>query len=175
MNYWVDSERTGYFSMFERMSDPDKTIGPWRKAKLLRGLLRHPQRNVRLAACRELMLGRRDECARDLSEIDVAELADAGLSVQFVIRAKPPDSDWERDRFDRLIHGVTGTGADRDRVDELRLSTTIDQPVLRHEFCQKFLAKFPHDTDNGCSPNNPFPATIVTENGDVPLVGPWPN
>jgi len=56
-----------------------------------------------------------------------------------------------------------------------RVLTTVDSPSLRREFCQKFLAKFPHDTDNGCSADNPFPATIVTENGDVPLVGAWPN
>ena len=49
-----------------------------------------------------------------------------------------------------------------------------DRGRIRREFCRTFLAKFPGDTDNGCSFDKPLPATIVTENGDVPLIGDWP-
>jgi hypothetical protein len=57
---------------------------------------------------------------------------------------------------------------------ELRDFTTITQPQLRAEFCQAFKKKFPSETDIGCPVEQAFPATIVTENGDVPLVGEWP-
>ena len=52
--------------------------------------------------------------------------------------------------------------------------TAINRPSVRRELCRKFMAKFPNDTDNGCPAGKPPPATIVTEDGDVPLVGEWP-
>jgi hypothetical protein len=45
---------------------------------------------------------------------------------------------------------------------------------MRADFCKFFLKQFPNDHDNGCPADRPPPATIVTENGDVPLTGPWP-
>jgi hypothetical protein len=59
-------------------------------------------------------------------------------------------------------------------MDELRVLTTIGHPPLRREFCREFVEKFPADTDNGCPTDKPIPATIVTADGDVPLVGDWP-
>jgi hypothetical protein len=56
----------------------------------------------------------------------------------------------------------------------LRVFTTINNTSLRTHFCDLFSARFPGDTDNGCPANQPPPATIVTADGDVPLVGPWP-
>jgi hypothetical protein len=55
-------------------------------------------------------------------------------------------------------------------MDSLRLLTTINYPVLRKEFCAKFLARFPQNKDHGCPADRPAPATVVTENGDVPLL-----
>ena len=34
--------------------------------------------------------------------------------------------------------------------------------------------RYPADRDNGCPADQPPPATIVTEKGDVPLAGSWP-
>ena len=59
-------------------------------------------------------------------------------------------------------------------MDDLRVMTTVGNPELRREFCGTFTNRFPGDTDNGCYANNLYPATIVTENGDVPLIGDWP-
>jgi len=52
--------------------------------------------------------------------------------------------------------------------------TAINRPSLRREFCREFMAKYPNDTDNGCPADKPPPATIVTQDGDLPLVGEWP-
>jgi hypothetical protein len=45
---------------------------------------------------------------------------------------------------------------------------------LRREFCEKFELRFPQDNENGCPPDRPPPATIVTQDGDVPITGEWP-
>ena len=63
--------------------------------------------------------------------------------------------------------------ADANNVDMLRLLTTVNRP-LRREFCRLFTRRFPKDHDNGCPADQPPPATIVTQDGDVPLIGPWP-
>src|SRR5262249_95993 len=59
-------------------------------------------------------------------------------------------------------------------IDALRLYTTISNPALRREFCAKFLKLYPGDVDNGCPADRRPPATIVTQDGDVPLAGEWP-
>jgi hypothetical protein len=61
-----------------------------------------------------------------------------------------------------------------DDMNELRLSTSINSYALRREFCSQFHRRFPQDTDNGCPADRSPPATIVTEDGDVPLIGAWP-
>jgi hypothetical protein len=73
MSYWISAEQKGSDRMF-RYADPGGKLGPWRKAKLLRGLLSHPQRLVRRAACWELgSLGQeQDECLSTLSVDDIA-------------------------------------------------------------------------------------------------------
>jgi hypothetical protein len=45
---------------------------------------------------------------------------------------------------------------------------------MRAEFCKLYAREYPGDADNGCPADQPPPATIVTERGDVPLLGPWP-
>jgi hypothetical protein len=54
-------------------------------------------------------------------------------------------------------------------IDELRLFTTINHLALRRDFCAKFQKLFPQDNENGCLADQRPPATMVTQNGDVPL------
>ena len=69
---------------------------------------------------------------------------------------------------------VWGWAADANDIDRMRLLTTVNRPTLRHEFYRLFTQRFPTDHDNGCPADQPPPATIVTQDGDVPLIGPWP-
>lgn len=61
-----------------------------------------------------------------------------------------------------------------DDLDMLRILTTINDRELRSRFCRDFQRRFPNDSDHGCPPDRPPPATIVTELGDIPLSGAWP-
>ncbi|MGC4050773.1 MAG: hypothetical protein QM757_15470 [Paludibaculum sp.] len=69
---------------------------------------------------------------------------------------------------------LSSTKLEHWQMDELRLCTTVNNRQLRTRFCRDFQRRFPLDRDNGCPANLPPPATIVTENGDVPLRGEWP-
>jgi hypothetical protein len=175
MNYWigVDQDGTDLPDLFAR-SDPGLKLGWWREAKLLRGLLRHPQPKIRRAACEALIeFGgwEQDECRDTFPELGRRpdrgeERVKDDLDTRnwfnwYLFPADLPKSDPRR-------------SVGNDDMDMLRFLTTVNDPTLRREFCQKFLATFPHDTDNGCPADKPLPATIVTENGDVPLIGPWP-
>ncbi len=75
------------------------------------------------------------------------------------LRARGPAKNWTIFRFEK---------------DERRLLTTVNDAKPRAEFCRLFTREYPGDTDNGCPADRPPPATIVTENDDVPLLGPWP-
>ena len=50
----------------------------------------------------------------------------------------------------------------------------VIRPDVRPKFCQLYQAEYPGDRENGCPANRPPPATRVTAEGDVPLVGEWP-
>jgi hypothetical protein len=67
-----------------------------------------------------------------------------------------------------------GNAVSSNDIDKMRLLTTINQSALRREFCRRFAQRFPNDHDNGCPADQPPPATIVTKDGDVPLIGAWP-
>jgi hypothetical protein len=58
--------------------------------------------------------------------------------------------------------------------DERRMLTAVSNRKRRAEFCALYEREYPGDRDNACPADQPPPATIVTENGDVPLVGAWP-
>lgn len=143
-------------------SDPGRALDGWRTKKLLRGLLRHPVREVRLAACEELA-HESDECWEILSDPKVSEGA-------LVYRAP---IHWDEQRLSRTRSDFKRALQSR-TMDELRILTTVGNLGLRREFCRVFMTKFPGDTDNGCPADKPIPATIVTEDGDVPLIGAWP-
>jgi hypothetical protein len=80
---------------------------------------------------------------------------------------------WDEQRLSRTRSDFKQALVKR-RMDELRILTTVGHQALRREFCQVFVHQFPADRDNGCPANKPIPATIVTQDGDVPLIGEWP-
>jgi len=147
--------------------DPGGALGPWRRLKLLRGFLRHPDPRLREEACRYLSAGgfAQDEC-RTLPGAYYDGLE--------------PSLDWLRNRHweSKLARQYWAWSfAEKTRPrgkDELKLFTTINDQKLRQEFCRLFQHEFPNDRDNGCPAGQPPPATIVTVNGDVPLLGEWP-
>jgi len=172
MNWWMErydaSARITY--PYFRYNDPGGAFSPWRVVKLERGLIRHPSAGVRVPACRELlMLGGwgQDECWEMLSDSDRSHLSDSGYfccSANEIaatrLKTEASGAEWwwrvYRDREPR------------------RLLTAMNNIRLRSEFCRFWSREYPEDHDNGCPADRPPPATIVTEKGDVPLVGPWP-
>jgi hypothetical protein len=168
MNYRVESSagtvRIGALPFTE--ADPGGTQSRWRRVKLLRGLVRHPSQNVRIAACRDLILfgnWGQDECCEALSDPDKSQLpTDSAAEVATIrLNASKRDAQWWWVRY-------------RGR-DERRLLTAINNQKLRADICRLYMAEYPGDTDSGCPADSPPPATIVTDRGDVPLIGPWPH
>jgi hypothetical protein len=143
----------------------------WGTVKLERGLVRHPSAAVRVPACRALlMLGGwgQDECWELLSDTDRAHLHDSGYrccsaseiaATRLKTQAADPETLWNLPYSDR---------------ESRRVLTTINNQRLRAEFCRVWERQYTDDRDNGCPSNQAPPATIVIEQGDVPLVGPWP-
>jgi hypothetical protein len=176
LQWWVKPDRSPEFGLTS-YNDPALVFGRWREVKVLRGLLRHPDRGVRLAACEDLLhMGwAQDECW------DLLESTDR-QSLKHFWNMVPPEQSWNENRgFEKDAHRWWDNTAASDNpepssrvIDELRLFTTINNSALRREFCVKFRRKFPVDRDNGCPANRPPPATIVTKDGDIPLVGEWP-
>lgn len=171
MNWWVqpNDERARITYPYFIYNDLGHALSRWRVVKLERGLARHPSRRVRIPACRELlMLGAwgQDECWDMLSDSDRSLLSDGGYrccSAAEIAASLRKRQDvggpmwWEfPDRESR------------------RLLTAINNAKLRKEFCSFWEQEYPGDQDNGCPPDQPPPATIVTALGDVPLIGPWP-
>ncbi len=162
MNFWMDRSVQAVDRGPGRFFDFTQALGHWRTKKLLRGLLRHPSSGVRLAACEELA-HESDECWE--------MLADPAVSKDSLVHRKPIQ--WDEGRI--MVARSDFAGALRQMaMDELRVLTTITHRGLRREFCHAYLKKFPGDTDNGCSLGEPLPASLVTEEGDVPLFGDWP-
>jgi hypothetical protein len=163
MNFWVlpndDSARISY-PHFTRM-DPGGVLSLWRKVKLERGLIRHPSQSVRVLACRELLWlsgWGQDECWESLPDSDRALLATEIASNRLKGRAR--GASWWWDTYSDL--------------ESRRLLTAISDADLRAEFCRRWQREYLDDRDNGCPSDQPPPATIVTEKGEVPLVGSWP-
>lgn len=141
-------------------SDPGQALGLWRTAKIARGLVRHPEQAMRILGCeRLLMYPWQDDCLSILSPEDLA----AGHLGRATNAAREDDA--------RIQWKWAVDGGD---IDMMRLLTAANIPTLRREFCRTFTQRFPNDHDNGCPADRPPPATIVTKDGDVPLVGAWP-
>jgi hypothetical protein len=145
--------------------DPGQALGLWRTAKLALGLVRNPERETRVFGCQVLMLmGRwQDECWEQLSSEDRAIWSAHGLI--------PVNQIPRGNQGYAMKEWVRAAGSD---TDMMRLLTTVNNPSLRREFCRLFSERFPNDRDNGCPADQPPPATIVTKDGDIPLVGAWP-
>lgn len=174
LQWWVQPDRSPAFG--ETMyTDPGSTLGRWRLAKILRGLFRHPDRGVRLAACESLLhlSAAQDECWNELAVDDRQRLNRFwnAVPVEFAWNQNRNFERRARERWQSIIK--RGMLSDRE-MDELRLFTAIHNPELRREFCRQFKRHFPGDTENGCPADRVPPATIVTQNGDVPLLGVWP-
>jgi len=172
MNWWVqpNDERAKITYPHFRTNDPGLALGQWRVVKLERGLVRHPSSNIRVAACRELlMIGGwgQDECWETLSEAERAHLSDSGYlccSATEIADSRQKRALWAPDRW-------WATARDRE---PRRLLITINNATLRKEFCRRWEHEYPGDLDNGCPADQPPPATIMTAQGDVSLIGSWP-
>ena len=168
MNWWIernDATVTIRFPYFH-YNDPGAALTLWRVTKLVRGLVKHPSAGVRLPACHELLLlggWGQDECINTLSVEERKDLSDCCTNLRAAgSRPNTHDSDpgWWWDAY-------------RDR-DSRRLLTAMNNVPMRRKFCVLWAAQDPDDHDDGCPADGPPPATIVTAQGDVPLVGPWP-
>lgn len=106
LNYWIGPDQEGFYSMFLHHMDPGGELGLWREVKLQRGLLRHPQRRVRLAACWQLvgLTGwGQDECAKGVSDSDWKDVASGGLQVRPIHDGEATRETVERNEFDGLL------------------------------------------------------------------------
>lgn len=177
MNYWVgsgDSLKSPTIYGTDRMA----RLSEWREAKLLRGLVRHPSREVRWKACRDLVAAKQglDECWDAMAPRERAAIVASGTGPRWWEGVEKANNDarkrsWKR-FFLRLRHYSTN---DLEMLrDQLRLLTTVNDSRMRAEHCSGYMMVYPGDTDNGCPPDCPLPATIVTKDGDVPLTGAWP-
>jgi hypothetical protein len=174
MQWWVQPDRSRGFGA-TTYTDPGRAFGRWRMAKVLRGLFHHPDRDVRLAACEDLlhMSTAQDECWDTLAPKDQQ-------SLNRFWNVVPAQDSWRQNRrfetharqsWESTMSQAKLSSGD---VDELRLLTTINNSQLRREFCMRFQQRFPRDTNNGCPADRSPPATIVTQDGDIPLNGAWP-
>jgi hypothetical protein len=149
--------------------DPGHALGRWRATKLARGFARNPDRGMRVFGCQALVYTGplQDESWEQLTSEDRSTWSAHGLADadQFLGQRRNPD---------RAIMGFWGRAVEENDIDTLRLLTTVNRPTLRREFCRRFTQRYPNDHDNGGPADQPPPATIVTQDGDVPLIGPWP-
>jgi hypothetical protein len=172
MNFWIetgDETASIAFPGFH-YNDPGRALSEWREVKLVRGLLRHPSSNVRLAACWDLVLmggWGQDECWDSLTGVEKAKLSsgvclactpDAITAERRRLQTRPATWWWEH-YTDRELR---------------RLLTAVNNPGLRVGVCRLYSRDYVGDQDTGCPADRPPPATIVRENGDVPLTGAWP-
>ncbi|MFN7931806.1 MAG: hypothetical protein U0R19_00690 [Bryobacteraceae bacterium] len=162
MNLWYPPQAEGELVIARRQ----RAISLWRTVKLMRGLLRHPNPHLRTGACRELLTyDGLDECYEDLSPVERNRLQSGGYLC--CSAAKVAEN---RSRFQSRPPSWYWPARDPDLQ---RLYTSVRDPAYRAQFCRLWHAEHPTDKDTGCDPANPHPATIVTEEGDIPL--PKPN
>lgn len=167
LNWWFAGKRAGGANLFH--TDPGLKLGLWREIKLARGLVRHPVSGVRTEGCRFLLDNGwgQDECWEQLTQSDRSHMRDHGSTCC-------TEADVAALRKWTANMDVAKEWAGRWDRDYRRLFTTVNHPQKRAEFCRLYMAEYPEDTEHGCPADRPPPATIVTEAGDVPLVGEWP-
>ncbi len=172
MNWWVpQNDRAARITYpYFRYYDPTGVLSLWRTVKLERGLVLHPSAGVRVPACRELLLlmgWGQDECWEMLSSEDRKHLRDSG----YLCCSGSEIAEWRRTNAERGASWWWEHYRDRE---SRRLLTAMNNRQLRTEFCRRYEMEYPGDGDIGCPADRPPPATIVTEKGDVPLLGDWP-
>jgi len=172
MNWWVERSDTAMRITYPhfRLNDPGGVLSLWRTVKLQRGLVRHPSPGVRVPACRELLLlagWGQDECWESLTDEDKVHLHDSG----YVCCSATEIAQWRAENQERGAAWWWQTYSDRE---SRRLLTAMNNRQMRAEFCRLYNLEYPGDKDTGCPADLPPPATIVTEQGDVPLNGDWP-
>jgi hypothetical protein len=171
VNWWIERGDDAFRIVYPhfRGNDPGMALSLWRTVKLERGLLRHPSPGVRIPACRDLLsMGwGLDECWETLPEGDTAHLSNSGCYGCSAEEIAKQRRKWQET-------GASYWWSRGLNRDGRRLLTTVSNRKLREEFCRLYVREYPGDHDNGCPADQPPPATIVTERGDVPLVGPWP-
>lgn len=172
MNWWVQRSDTAMRITYPyfRLNDPGGALSLWRTLKLERGLVRHPGVGVRVPACRQLLQlagWGQDECWEMLSGDDRIHLHDSG---NFCCSATEV-AQWRAKNQERGAAWSWRSHKDREAR---RLLTTMNNRQMRTEFCRLYNLEYPGDRDTGCPADLPPPATIVTEQGDVPLSGAWP-
>lgn len=159
LNLWYPPQAEGQFDI----PPAHNALSLWRTVKLLRGLLRHPNPHLRIGACRELLTYQGlDECYEALRPVERTQLRSGG----YLCCSADEVAENRRRFLSRPPHWYWKTG-------EQRLYTSVRDPAMRAQFCRLWHTEYPNDNDTGCDPANPHPATIVTEEGDVPL--PKPN
>jgi len=108
-----------------------------------------------------------DECWEMLSEDDRAHLHDSG----YTCCSSKDVADMRKKTQERSASWWWSRSGNRE---EQRMLTAINNRQMRSEFCRLYQQTYPGDQDTGCRMDQSPPATIVREQGDVPLVGPWP-
>lgn len=156
-NWWFETS-AGIEQVAEQglsQADPAGRISLWRRAKLARGLMRHPSSQLRVAACRELLElpSEQDDCWEELTALE-----QQALRPKLELRKRVPVVE---------VWSVANQ-------DERRLLTTVRDEARRKQFCELYLSTYPGDREHGCPPYGPRPATRVTASGDETLAGEWP-
>ncbi len=145
-------------------------ISQWRYVKILRGFLRHSDLRLRVAACEELLTQRLglDECWEQFDFVERSAFSNNAETYERLSERR-----WFLEQAENEWISALQQPSEQS-LDKLRLLTTINDPALRRSFCAKFLARFPKETEHGCPADQPPPASIVTDDGDDALTGPWP-
>jgi uncharacterized protein YceK len=170
MNWWIQRSDTAVRISNFLYNDPAGVLSLWRTVKLERGLLRHPSAGVRVPACRELLLlagWGQDECWEMLTSEERNHLHDGG----YFCCSESEVIQWRTDNQQQGASRLWQTYTDRE---SRRLLTAMNNRQMRTEFCRLYDMEYPGDKDSGCPADLPPPATIVTEQGDIPLNGRWP-
>jgi hypothetical protein len=164
--YWIDpaeAESKPYNTPWG-IQDPGNVLSEWRKAKLWRGLLRHPARNVRLMGCNALirMGNGQDECWDAMSEAERRDLQPTEVkpTETLVQEERQRDAKWDPAWMWKTYSSV----------DDRRLQTAHSNPRIRQAACALWAREYPTDPDNGCPADRPPPATVVRAQGEVPIL-----
>lgn len=144
-------------------------IGLWRRARILRGFLRHPDTRLRDSACEALLMEHQlaDGCFWQLP-------AARGEATGRIYSGSQLRERWEENKrleaegLASAMRLLWETDIE-ESYDQLRILTTISNFAVRRRICDLLRGRIPRETDHGCPPNRPVPASYVTADGEVLL------